>query len=300
MAATQTTTRDTAPSTTAPAPAPGYRVIGPRHSGLARPLIDAWRQRWLVPFFGRSLLEKLYMRTWLGWLWLPLRPGIDLALRVAVLGTLLGSPSPGVPYLLYAIVGLTVWQLFETTVMWATRSLEVTRRLLRRVYVPRLLVVLGSLGPGGLYFGMYTGTTALAVAYFAIFEGDSHLRVGVQTLFVAAGLGLAVALALAIGLILSILGAQARDVRFGLGYALGFWFFVTPVLYPVETLTGVLRTAVTVNPVTAPVELVKHGLLGTGLPETTSLACCLATLAILVPAGLLFFNRTETVAVDSM
>lgn len=281
-------------------PTPGMRVIEPRPVGPTASAVAAWRQRWLVPFFARRFLEKLYARTWLGWLWLPLRPGIDVCLRVALLGGLIGAPSEGVPYLLYALVGLTVWELFETVAYWSTRSIELSRRVLRRVYVPRLVVVLASLGPGLLNVAIYGAVTLGVAGYIGMTNGDSHLAFGPGLLLALSGFALALALAVTLGLFLSVYAAQARDVRFGLAYALGAWFFITPVLYPVGTLDGVLGGIVTANPMTAPVELVKHGVLGTAPPEVASLTVCLGTIAILSPLALRFFSRREALALEGV
>lgn len=261
---------------------------------------EGWRQRWLFSFFALKSLEKLYARTWLGVLWLPLRPGVDLLLKVGVIGTLIGSPSPGVPYLLYVLVGMTAWELFEKLAFWATRALELNRSVLRRVYVPRLTVLTGAFGPAGVYFAMYVAATALAVLYFALVDGTTHLSLGVQTLALPAGLALLALVGLTVGMFLAPIAVHARDVRFALTYGLGLWFFLTPILYPPARVDGFLRLAVEVNPITAPIALVKHGLLGTPLPATTPTLVCLATLSILVPVGLGFFGRSEKAGMDAV
>jgi len=261
---------------------------------------EGWRHRWLFPFFAIKCVEKLYARTWLGVLWLPLRPGIDLLLKVAVIGTLIDSPSPGVPYLLSALVGMAVWELFEQLAFWSTRALEINRGLLRTVHVARLTVLTGALGPAGVFFAIYVAVTGVAAGYFVIVDGTTHFALGVETLGAVAGIVVAALLGLSVGLFLAPIAVQARDVRFVLAYVLGLWFFLTPVLYPVESLRGLLATAVTFNPMTAPVGMVKAGLLGTPFPGLSSMLVCVGTLALVIPAGLVFFGRSENAAMDSM
>ena len=298
------TTSPTLPSAAEPVGRPAFerrppRVIAPRPAGVSAPAREGWRRRRLLPFFALKTLQKLYNRTWLGILWLPLRPGIDLVLKVGVIGTLIGSPAPGVPYLLYAIIGMTVWELFEKSAFWGTRSHETNRRLLKQAYFARMPMLTGALAPASLFFGMYALATLGVIGYFALVDGTTHLQGGINVLALPAGLALLVALGLTVAMFLAPIGLYARDVRFLLGYALSFWFYLTPVLYPPDEVSGLLGLAVTVNPVSAPVVLVQHGLMGTPMPDTASLVSTGVALLLLIPAGLVFFGRAEAASAGS-
>lgn len=276
------------------------RVIEPRHPGVAERAREAWRFRGLVPFFGRRFVEKLYLRTWLGWLWVPLRPTFDFATRAFIFGGVFGVDTRSVPYLLFVLVGMSAWELFDRTAYWSTRSLELNRRFLRRLYVPRLTVITGATFPGAVIYAVYGVLTLLVIGYYLLADGQLYLEVEPQTLLFLVGVALLVALGLSIGLWLSIYAAQARDVRFALSYLLGFWFFVTPIVIPLDQIPEGFRTVVELNPVTAPVELVKHGLLGTDAPPGIALASTLAVIALVGGSGLRFFSRSEAAALDSL
>ena len=111
---------------------------------------------------------------------------------------------------------------------------------------------------------------------------------------------LAVLIATSIGFFTSVYGAQARDVRFALGYFLGFWFFLTPVIYPLSTIPADYRTLASLNPMLAPIEMVKQGLLGTGEITATSLASTSVFILVVGGLGYWFFWRSEAKAVDSL
>jgi lipopolysaccharide transport system permease protein len=297
-------TSETLPKPAGPAPATKpdklrVRVIEPRRPGLFAPVREGWRRRRMLPFFALKTLQKTYNRTWLGVLWLPLRPGIDLILKIGVIGTLIGSPAPGVPYLLFAMVGMSVWELFEKAAFWGTRSLESSRRQLKQAYFARLPIITGGLAPASVFFGMYAIATVGVIIYFWITDGTTHLTIGLSTFAVPAGLALLALFGLTVALFLAPVALYARDVRFLLGYALGFWFYLTPVLYPPDKVTGLLEVAVTVNPISAPVGLVGHGLLGTPMPSTASVAFTVVGLVVLIPIGLLFFGRAERASAEA-
>jgi lipopolysaccharide transport system permease protein len=261
---------------------------------------ELWEYRALIAYFGRRLLEKRYTRTWLGIVWIPLRPGLDVALRVLLFGGLLGVSSGGVPYFVFFAVGMAAWMVLESAAYWATRSLEINRSILRRIYVPRTAVLVSAVIPAGVDFVLYlliavVGATALWLAGGTF---DLDLVPGEHMLVAGGGLCLLLLFGLAIGLWTSVFGATARDVRLGFNYVMQLWFFITPVIYPVSAIPANFRPIAMYNPATAPVEAVKYGLLDTAPPQTSSLVVTLATLAVLLVSGMWWFGRCERAGIE--
>ena len=283
-------------------PVPRLRVIEPRARGPLARARELWEYRWLIGYFGRRYLEKRYSRTWLGLLWIPIRPLLDVGLRVLLFGGLLGVSSGHRPYFIFFVVGMSAWELFERTAYWATRSLELSRSILRQFFVPRLTALVGAVVPGGVDFLFYGALTAVAASYYRISRGAFYLDLtpDASWLGVLAGLLLLVLFALGIGLWTSVFVARARDIRFGFSYAMGFWFLVTPVIYPISAIPSQYRVIARANPVTGPVEMVKHGMLGTAGADTFSIAVSLMTIAAVLVSGLWFFGRSESAAVEQL
>ncbi len=268
------------------------RVVNARRSTDLR-LFDLWAFRALIPRFGKVFVERRYRRTWLGWLWIPLRPTVDIASRVLLFGGFL-SVSPGDrPYFMFFIVGAAAWQLFQTTALWATRSLEVNRGLLDKVALPRATAVLGATLAGLVDLLLYASIGAVAAVYYKLAHGTFYITVAPSTLLAPIGLGLLALYAVAIGFFTAPLALKARDVRFLLMYAIGFWYLITPIIYPTSYLPEKYRPLAEYNPLSAPVELVKHGLLDTARPSMASLVVSLVVLAALLVAGYLTFMRAE-------
>jgi lipopolysaccharide transport system permease protein len=281
--------------------APRTRVIQPRTASIRQQLAAVWTTRHFAPYFADRLLQKFYTRTWLGWLWVPLRPLADVGARVLLFGAFLGVPSGDRPYLIFFLVGMTAWQLFERMFYWGTRSLELTRDVFRKMYLPRLTAVLASALPPFLESGLYALMLIMAGAFYALTDGTSYLTVTPESLGLAA-LGLALLLLLGLGITLwtSVFGARARDLRFSFAYFMALWFFLTPVIYPVSAIPKQFHTLVELNPATGPVTLVKQGLLEGAAATSLSLTVTVATILVLVPSGLWFFLRWEQLAADSL
>jgi lipopolysaccharide transport system permease protein len=275
-------------------------VIEPRQGGVAARARDFWRYKRLIPFFGRRFIEKMYMRTWLGWLWIPLRPVLDVSARVLVFGTFLKAPSNGAPYFLFFILGVSLFRFFASTTQWATRSLELNRRTVQRLYLPRLCILFGALGPSSLFYSLYLLIAVIGFGYYYVVDDHLYLELSLSTLLFPAAILLAAALALSIGLFTSVYGAQARDVRFSLNYVMGFWLFLTPIIYPLSAVPDQYQTAMQLNPMTAPAEMTRLAILGTGDVPLLAVCSSLGVIAIIATFGLRFFAKSEAAAIDNL
>jgi lipopolysaccharide transport system permease protein len=275
-------------------------VIEPRGAGLTSRAQEVWRYRYLLRHFGVQALQRTYRRTVLGWLWLFLRPLGPIVIGTLVFGRLLNVPSDSVPYFLFFLVGTASWNLFEHSLLWATRSIERNRRLMRKLYFPRIILPIASVVPALSQFLIYLGLILGSVVYYFFVEGKLYLMLRPQLLLALTSAVLAVVFALALGLWTSILAAQARDVRFTLRYVLQFWLYLTPVIYPLSAIPQRLHWLVSLNPMAALVETFKWGILGVGQFKPYSLVTAMAIICLTVASGLWFFHSAETTSVDRL
>jgi lipopolysaccharide transport system permease protein len=273
-------------------------LIEPRPSGVVESLREVWHYRGLVRFFGKRFLEKRYVRTWLGWVWLPLRPVATVASRALVFGGVIGISTGSVPYAVFFVVGQGAWTFFADVAYWSTRSLELSRGTLSRVHVPRLIPLLASAAPSFVEYLIYVLMAIVISLWYLVSDGSFPLAVGWRTSYAVLGLALLCALGMGIGLLTSDASSRARDIRFSLTYLLSFWYFFTPVIYPFEALPAQYRTLASLNPATAPIELVKVGLLGEGHLTMTAFVITVATIAVLWGVGLIYFLFREAAAAD--
>jgi len=96
-----------------------------------------------------------------------------------------------------------------------------------------------------------------------------------------------------LGLLLAPLVRGARDVRLLIPYPLMLLYVLTPVVYTVDSMPTDYRLIAVYNPLTAPIELIRHGLLGMGMPQQASVLTCLGVLAVALPIALILFARAE-------
>jgi lipopolysaccharide transport system permease protein len=102
-----------------------------------------------------------------------------------------------------------------------------------------------------------------------------------------------IALGLAIALSLAPIAPRARDVRRFTAYGLNVWYFLTPVLYPIGQIPAAWRFLASLNPVTAPIEIIKQGFFGAGDVTATGLAIYFGMLLVVGALGLRTFLPKE-------
>jgi lipopolysaccharide transport system permease protein len=276
------------------------QVIEPRRRGAAERARELLLYRRLLGYFGARSMEKITARTMLGRWWLVLRPVMDIATGALIFSGVLNIPSLHLPYVLFFLAGATCWRLLETGLLWTTRSLELHRKLLSKVYFPRLLLPVASLAPALIEFACYLIALALATLFYWVKDGTLYLEIG-WNLFAAVGaLAMSQALALGIGLWTSVLGARTRDLRYSLTYFLGFWYLMTPVVYPLSLVPAGLQGVAQANPMTSIVELFKWGLFDAGSVRPGGLIGAGIAIAVVWIGGLWFFGRAESAAVDGL
>jgi ABC-type polysaccharide/polyol phosphate export permease len=270
------------------------RVHTPRRPFELR-LGQVWAYRRAIPYLGWSVALRRFRGTWLGWLWFPLRPGLQILSRAFVFGGLLQVSSGTRPYLIFLLVGQAGWDFFDKAVYWSFRPLNTHRRILSGTPIPWAAAVVSALIPAGVDAAQYALFGGIASVYYKLTRGSFYIQLGFGSgLRLLLGILLLALWAVAIGLIIAPLIVKARDIRFMVRYVISFWYFLTPVLYATSSLPHQYRVLANYNPITAPIELIKDSLLATGKPGSTSLLISCIGLAVLLPLGLLvcsFFER---------
>jgi lipopolysaccharide transport system permease protein len=268
-------------------------LIEPPRLGLGYAWRDFWLHRPFLAYFGAVFLRKRYARTWLGWLWIPLRPSFSVLSKILVFGGLIGISSVDAPYPLFFLIATAGWQLFFECAYWSTRSLELNRSILRVIHVPKLTVISSAAVPALVEFSVYASMAIAAALYYWLRAGYVYVDLSLRTLLVPAGLVLLASLGLGIGFLTATLGASARDIRFALTYVLSFLYFLTPVIYPLSAVPAKYRPLAEINPVTGAIEMVKDGVFASHeLSIHATLLTVAAALVVWIP-GLWIVHRRE-------
>jgi lipopolysaccharide transport system permease protein len=277
-------------------------VIEPRQHGSFARLRELWSYRYLWWYFAANTVTSLYRRSALGWLWLLLRVVAPIGLNALVFGDMLNQAEKvdHAPYFLFFVCGMAAWMTFEQSLQYITRSVEQNRRLVTRVYFPRLILPVAAIAPGLLYLAILLVILVLTVVFFYYRAGVWYITFEPRLLVSVAAIVLSLLFAIAIGLWTSVLQARYRDVRYALRYVMPFWFLLTPVIYPLSQLAERYRWFVTLNPMAPIVESFRWGAFGEGVFPAVPSAVSLALVVVTLVTGMWFFNREEAASVDKL
>lgn len=251
--------------------------------GLALHELYAWRGL-LWALVWRDIRSR-YRQAVLGVLWAVVRPVATTLVFTVVLGRLAKVDADGYPYALYAFTGMLAWGFFASAAQTASLSISGAGGLVTKVYFPRLLIPLASVGSATMDFVVGTFILGGLIAYYGVPFGLGMLLAPLAMLWVAV-------VAAGVGILLSALVVIYRDVGHAMAFLMQVWLYVTPVLYPLSFLPPSWRALIYLNPVAGPVEAFRAAILGTPLD---ALGCAVSGLmgALVVVLGLFAFQRVE-------
>jgi lipopolysaccharide transport system permease protein len=254
---------------------------------------DLWEYRELLYFLVWRDIKVRYKQTALGVGWAVIQPVFTMIVFSIFFGWLGKIPSDGVPYPLFAFCALLPWQLFAHSLSESSNSLVANQNLITKVYFPRLVIPLASTLAGILDFAIASVILAVMMAYYGVAQ-----TAAVWTL--PAFVLLAVITALGVGLWLSALNVEYRDVRYTLPFLTQIWLFLTPIAYPSSLLPDAWKLVYGINPMVGVVEGFRWASLGTGDGPGPMLAVSAGVSLSLFVSGLYYFRRMERSFADTI
>jgi lipopolysaccharide transport system permease protein len=275
-------------------------VIDASRAGLRDRLFEFWRYRRVLSYFSTKAVKSMYQGMTLGIFWLFARPLLPITISAFVFGSLLQVPSDGIPYFLFFLTGQCTWMLFERGLLMVSRSFSQASSLLKKVYFPRLIAPFSALLPAVVNFGIYMALLLGAAAYYFATDHHWYLLIGPRLLLGGLAIALTLFFTVAVGLWTSVWMTQFPDLKFGLRYVTRFWFYATPVIYPMSQVPVEHRWLLYVNPMAPLVETFKWATLGVGEFPVGPLLSSSIVIAIVFVGGVWYFGRAEAAAIDDL
>ena len=268
--------------------------------GIGTELGEFWKYRRVLAFFSIKSLQSLYAKTHLGLPWVFIRVLFPLAVGSFVFGSVMEIESGAVPYFIFFTTGQLAWNFFDGPLVRGSRGIAVNRELLKKLYIPRVILPMGQMTAGLVEPVIIAFVLAGVAIYYRVQDGVWHVQFGVSLFRSLLAALLILTFAFALSLWTSIWQARARDVRFAMRYVISFWMYFTPVIYPLSKAPAELRWLFYLNPLTAPVEMFKSGVLRDVAYSWPWLGYTAAiTFAVLI-GGIWHFARTESATMDKL
>lgn len=281
---------------------PDYEiVIAARRGWLRVDWQELWEYRDLLHVLVRRDFLAKYKQTVLGPLWFILQPLLNTLIFTIIFNKVAGIETGGIPPVLFYLCGLLPWGYFSQNVTTGAQTFTANAHLFGKVYFPRLVVPIATVISNLFALLLQFVVFFLFLAWFALRGSPVHLGAGL--LLVVPLLVLTAALSLGLSLLISASTAKYRDLAHLTPILLQLWLFATPVIYPLEKLTGgdgQWAWIAWLNPMAPIVEGFRYALLGKGICHAGMLGVSsLACLVVLV-LGIVAFGRAERTVTDSV
>lgn len=198
---------------------------------LGRTLRDILANREMLSLLVRRDLKSRYKDSALGFVWTLARPLTQLAIYYFILGAVLGAARNVPQFAIYVFAGLTIYGLFSEIVSGGTASIVGNAGLIKKVYVPREVFPLASVGSAG--FNFLIQLAILLIATFALGQAPftPELAYAIPAVLLMLVWGTA------LGLLLAALNVYLRDVQYLVEVLLMLLMWASPIVYTWKMLT---------------------------------------------------------------
>lgn len=273
-------------------------VIDAEDKGGRASIKKLWQYRDLLWLLVRRDFVAFYKQTILGPIWFFIKPIVGAVVYFFIFGQVAGLSTDGLPPALFYISGLTLWAYFSETVGRCGGVLLENASIFGKVYFPRLIMPLSIIFSNMLKLGIQLLLLVVMFVYYLLTTDTLSLTPAILLVPV---LVIIVALqAVGIGLLVAAVATKYRDASMLLGYVLQIGLFVTPIVFPLSTLTGKFRLLVSFNPMTFPIELFRYSFFGTGTFTPWNIIYMVISTLIILFTGVFAFNRYEKMFVDTI
>ncbi len=277
-------------------PVPGFPEVGDapppellyrRRIRVGESLRELWRHREVTRSLTERGLRARYKQTIFGVTWALITPLTLMVVFTVFFKRVADIDTEGVPYPLYAYVGLLPWTLFSSAVNGSSSTIVSNTSLLNKVYCPREVFPLSSVLVAVV--DALCASTALVVLF--VITGvapaaTSYWVVPLLAVLLTFGIGVA--------LIVSAVTVYLRDIRYGLPIILQLGLFATPIAYRFEDIPerwrGLYSAA---NPLGPVIDGLRRSILYGEAPRLGLLGIAAASSVVVLCVGYAVFKRLE-------
>ena len=254
-------------------------------------LAEVIRYRDLLYFLTVRGIKAKYAQSVLGVGWAIIQPLFMTLIFTVVFGRLAGISSDGVPYLLFSLCAMIPWNYFSGTLTDASQSMVANANMLSKVYFPRLVL------PASAIFSKLLDLI-IGMVVMVIFMIIYQVMPGWEVLLLPILLIILLLTSMGIGLILSAMSVQFRDIRHMTPFLVQLLMYAAPVVYPTSKIPDNWKLFYAINPMVGVIEGFRSALLGSidfpwmyvGVGSITSI--------ILFIYGIYYFGKTEKTFAD--
>ncbi len=247
---------------------------------------NLWQHRELIYNLTAREIKQRYKQSILGYFWVILNPFFQMLVMTFVFSTVMRVPVPGVPYAIFLYAGLLPWTLFANSLSSSTTSLVDNASLIKQINFPREIFPLSTTLAKIVDF-------FLASTVFILFMIFFRIKIDFNILWFFSIFIIQFIFTFGLSLLSSAFNLFYRDVQYLLNLVIMLWFYLTPVIYPVEILPERYRFIFKLNPMAVLINAYREAILARGMPKVSSMSIALAVALFFLFTGYWVFKKLE-------
>lgn len=265
-------------------------IIQPSRGWKVVDFQELWRYKDLLYFLTVRGIKARYAQSILGIGWAIIQPLFTTLVFTVVFGGLAKVDSDGMPYILFSYLALWPWSYFSGTLTESANSLVANAGMITKVYFPRLILPLAAIFSKLLDFLISFVVLLGLLIYFQVLPGWQVIFLPLFLIQLLMG-------SLGIGMILSAMAVQYRDVKYALGFIVQLLLYAAPVVYSTTAVPEQYQFIYSLNPMVGVIEGIRAMFLDRPIPwEWIWPGAIVAVVVFLF--GLFYFRRMEKVFAD--
>jgi lipopolysaccharide transport system permease protein len=267
------------------------RVIKRKTGVISIDFKELWRYRELFWFLALRDVLVRYKQAVIGIAWAILQPLFTMIVFSVIFGELAKLPSDGVPYPILTFTALLPWQFFANSMRASSQSVVSSAAIITKVYFPRLVIPTSAVISGVLDFFISFVILIGLMFWYRIWPTEN-------VVFLPLFLLLAFVAALAVGLWLSALNVEFRDVFYIVPFLIQAGQYISPVAYSSSIIPEKWRLIYSLNPMAGVIDGFRWCLLGTAMPNWHGFTISSVSVLIIFIGGLFYFRKMERTFAD--
>ena len=272
--------------------------IKPQRHLLDLRLGELFAYRDLLEMFIRRDIVTVYKQTVLGPIWYFTQPLLMMFMFIIVFSNIANIPTDDVPPAIFYLAGIIIWNYFSDCLLQTSDVFFQNNAIFEKVYFPRVLVPIARIISTFIKFIIQS--LLFVAVYFYLLVNDANIVINQWILLLPFYLLIMAFMGLGMGLAVSAMTAKYRDLKFLVSFGVQFMMYLSPVIYPVSTLSETYVKLMFWNPLSHVLEGFRFSILGAGQLNLYGLLYALVISITMVFTGLLLFNKTEQDYVDTI
>lgn len=286
-------------------------TISPKRNIFHLNFKEIWQYRDLLFLFVKRDVVTVYKQTILGPLWYFVQPLITALMFTLIFNNIANiQVGSSVPAYLFNLAGITSWSYFSSCIKGTSNTFKKNQNIFGKVYFPRVIMPISTVISNLIKLGIQLLMFFVFYCYFVYFTNKANACTPQFELILLPILVLFMGLlGLGLGMIISSMTTKYRDLTFLVGFGVQLLMYASAVMYPLQliqdkvaagSIPKIVGKFIAFNPLSSIIEMFRYMTMGVGSFSGLKFAYTAIISIVVFLLGLVVFNKTEKIFIDTV